>query len=195
MNKDDYAKMKIRESIANSFIEKLKEVKTEDIELIPALEDYIISGNRELFGEYLKFHAIKDNIEKHERLVEAMERVKDTESKYKQSMMYYERIKREYVDWIQEFNKTFDNDYPNITSIHLDELYKFLAKTLASGRKRRLLFVRMGDKLYSADCLTLVDEKKAVIELRDGEHTFLPPKKTERMAFISNRKGFELIDF
>ena len=49
MNKDDYAKMKMRQDIAKAFIDKLDTVNVEDIGLIPAIEDYIMTGDKDFF--------------------------------------------------------------------------------------------------------------------------------------------------
>ena len=59
MNRDDYAMMKSREEIAKAFIDKMANVSVNDIGLIPALMDYIQTGNKKMFDEYNDFHFIK----------------------------------------------------------------------------------------------------------------------------------------
>lgn len=49
MNKDEYTQMKVRHDIAQAFIDKLGTVSPEDFELIPAIDDYVKTGDKDFF--------------------------------------------------------------------------------------------------------------------------------------------------
>lgn len=63
MNKDEYAQMKARQDVVNAFLGKLDTVNEESLGLIPAIVDYIKTGDWNCFEEYKKFRAIKDSEE------------------------------------------------------------------------------------------------------------------------------------
>ena len=39
MNKDDYAMMKVRQDLATAFVNKIGEMKVQDLDLLPAIID------------------------------------------------------------------------------------------------------------------------------------------------------------
>lgn len=63
MNKDKYATMMARKEIVRDFISKMDSVSVKDVSLIPALMDYVETGNKGMFDEYCDFHFIKTSEE------------------------------------------------------------------------------------------------------------------------------------
>ena len=121
MNKDDYAKMKVRHEIVMAFMNKKGE--TLDIDLIPALVDYAETGDRKMFDDYNNFRKMTD-IEKRakemkERVEEAradLERCKDqlkkTEETSEENRSQINDAIEKYRQWVRELKDTITKENP-----------------------------------------------------------------------------------
>lgn len=84
----DFAQKNVRKEVVTSFINKLEKADIADIGLIPALIDYIDTGDSSMFEEYNKFREMSDAEEK----AKEMERRKTfAQERYEEEKSYYEQ--------------------------------------------------------------------------------------------------------
>ena len=174
MNRDDYAMMKSREEIAKAFIDKMGNVSVSDIGLIPALMDYIQTGNKKMFDEYNDFHFIKTQEERQKKLQDSEELAKTIDAvihKNEEYMQGYKLFAEEFQKWRQEVFVKMDADCPTKDCATIGDIEKVIDQMRRSGLKnisQRKLYILIGDKLRNIDTITLNDDNKAVIEV--GRH-------------------------
>ena len=94
MQKDQYAMLKARQEIVKAFIDKLESASMNDVSIIPALMDYIQTGNREMFDDYrmyLETTTIEERIRKAEAAAaEVEERAKEKADDLEQMVEWHE---------------------------------------------------------------------------------------------------------
>ena len=98
MNKDDYAILKARQEIVKAFMDKLDKTNMGEASIIPALMDYVQTGDRKLFDDY-RMYLETTTIE--ERIKQAEEANAQVEQRAKASADYAE----ERVQWHNERKK------------------------------------------------------------------------------------------
>ena len=185
MNKDDYAMMKIRQEIVGTFIEKLEKVNIGDAGLIPALIDYIQTGNQEMFEEYNKFRKMndKDKLEMLETLND------DISSRISEKTNELEKARSEYRDYAKQIDDYYikngelameiDEKYPNTKTTTLGLLQNFISEAIERKHNNCLskLYIKIGDKLSAINGFTFIDEGKAILEVgKTLDITITPPK-------------------
>jgi hypothetical protein len=87
MQKDEYAMMKARQEIVKAFMDKLDKTSMGESSIIPALMDYVQTGNRKLFDDY-RMYLETTTIE--ERIKRAEEANAQVEERAKASADYAE---------------------------------------------------------------------------------------------------------
>ena len=191
MNKDDYAMMKIRQEIVGTFIEKLEKVNIGDAGLIPALIDYIQTGNQEMFEEYNKFRKMndKDKLEMLETLND------DISSRISEKTKELERARSEYMDYAKQIDDYYikngelameiDEKYPNTKTTTLGLLQNFISEAIKRKHNNCLskLYIKIGDKLSAINGFTFIDEGKAILEVGKTLDINITPPKPRRALY------------
>ena len=179
MNKDDYAKMKVRHEIVMAFMNKKGE--TLDIDLIPALVDYAETGDRKMFDDYNNFRKMTD-IEK--RAKEMEERVKEAQSDLESRKAELERTEKtsdnyrsmindaieKYRQWVRELKDTITKETPQVEYPTMKTLRDFAQICIDESLYgyQRKLWLKDGNNMKTVTAI-LFDGKKAVMEV--GEPT------------------------
>jgi hypothetical protein len=198
MNRDDFAKMKVRQDIAKAFIEKLEKVDTKDVGLIPALMDYIESGNKKMFDEYNEFHFMLDTQAKKERLQDTQKLVETIEEVEKQNEDYrkaYDQWVKEYQEWRLKQMKAINDGTEFQDHLWVRDLCNFLEEYREKDEYfgQRKLYVKVEDKILRVDSITLTDSNKAILEVNNDTLAFVCPAPKEpnvglsQQIFISRR--------
>ena len=99
MEKEEYAQMKVRQAI----VERLEPIPLAEINLVAALEDYIVSGDRSLFAEYNRFRKVADT----EQRAKVMElRLADAQKRLAETQKEAEHIEEEITKQVRINNET-----------------------------------------------------------------------------------------
>lgn len=182
MNKDDYAKMKVRQDIAKAFIDKLDTVNVEDIGLIPAIEDYIMTGDKDFFEDYMAFRKIKDSEEKakHEeelikdidvkkerfnaKLDEAKEECEHQIESFKNYLEEYKLKHSEIKEsamrvWEEVEKEDLSSSFMRCTAVRLRDYLTNEAKELLAESPLRGIFILDGSKLKKVQGIQVVKHK------------------------------------
>jgi hypothetical protein len=186
MQKDEYAMLKARQEIVKAFIEKLESASIEDVSLIPALMDYVQTGDRSMFEEYNKFRAAKSEEErrKFQNYVEKMLKENDEQRDR------IDEYKKEYTDYITKYNAwlkevcfKMDEDTPQIGRT-FGAIIKFINERAESSSswRERVFYVRIGDKLHNVKDIEFVNHK-AVLTL--GSLSTMLPSKPQTIGYRS----------
>ena len=195
MNRDDYAMMKSREEIAKAFIDKMANVSVNDIGLIPALMDYIQTGNKKMFDEYNDFHFIKTQEERQKKLQDSEELAKTIDAvihKNEEYMQGYKLFSQEFAKWRAEMFTKLDADCPTKDCATIGDIEKVIGQMRRlglGGVNQRKLYVLIGDKLYNIKTITLNENNKAIIEV-GTDMTFVTPAPHDQMI---SRHEFEVM--
>jgi hypothetical protein len=192
MNRDDFAKMKVRQDIAKAFIEKLEKVDTKDVGLIPALMDYIESGNKKMFDEYNEFHFMLDTQAKKERLQDTQKLVETIEEVEKQNEDYrkaYDQWVKEYQEWRLKQMKAINDGIEFQDHLWVRDLCNFLEEYREKDEYfgQRKLYVKVEDKILRVDSITLTDSNKAILEVNNDTLAFVCPAPKEPNVGLSQR--------
>ena len=118
MNKDDYAMLKARQEIVKAFMDKLDKTSMGEASIIPALMDYVQTGNRKLFDDY-RMYLETTTIE--ERIKRAEEANAKVEERAKASADYAE----EKIGW-HEARKKRAEERLNEVDIELQNIYNVI---------------------------------------------------------------------
>ena len=190
MNKDDYAMMKIRQEIVGTFIEKLEKVNIGDAGLIPALIDYIQTGDKKMFEEYNEFRTkTSEEKLKHLEMVsdELARQISSKERVIIDQRSRLERAQTEYMEYNKKIDdyyirmgqlaKEIDEKFPNTVTTRLGGLQNYISDTIEKYHNSCLtkLYVKVGDKLSAINGFTFTDERKAILEVGDTID-LIPPK-------------------
>lgn len=193
MNQYDYAMLKVRQQIVAAFIEKLDQVNVNDVGLIPALIDYIQTGNQEMFEEYNKFRKMndKDKLEMLETLND------DISSRISEKTKELERARSEYMDYAKQIDDYYikngelameiDEKYPNTKTTTLGLLQNFISEAIKRKHNNCLskLYIKIGDKLSAINGFTFIDEGKAILEVgKTLDINITPPKPRKALYKI-----------
>lgn len=207
MNRDDYAKMKARQEIIVASINKLEKATVEDVELIPALCEYINTGDYKMFKEFRQFHNMKEKekkIEEHNIYVESqMERYKASSKNFDllKKLLISECAKlrkylEDYNEYINSTEKLLDNnDCIKRNTRSLKSLFDFLnndAKELVS--KNNVLYVYVDGKLRVVRNIEILNGKdKSRVVLSLSEDDCILQHRSPR--YIFTRYIYDISDF
>ena len=193
MNQIEYAMLKARQQVVGAFIEKLDQVSINDVGLIPALIDYIQTGNQEMFEEYNKFRKMndKDKLEMLETLND------DISSRISEKTKELERARSEYMDYAKQIDDYYikngelameiDEKYPNTKTTTLGLLQNFISEAIKRKHNNCLskLYIKIGDKLSAINGFTFIDEGKAILEVgKTLDINITPPKPRQALYKI-----------
>ena len=162
--------MKQRETIAKAFIDKMDKATVNDLGLIPAIVEYVKTGNIAPFEEYNKFHFIMTTEAKAERLQHSEELLKTIEEVERRNNEYreqYEKFKNELHEWRKGIFAKLDEGIRAGQWVTLKDIKDIITKMEESGMrqmKQRKLYVKIGDEIKRVDGITIADNK-AIMEV------------------------------
>ena len=182
MNKDEYAQMKARQDVVNAFLGKLDTVNEESLGLIPAIVDYIKTGDWNCFEEYKKFRAIKDSEEiakreeelikdidvKKERFNAKLDEAKEEcEHQIESFKNYLEEYKLKHSEikesamrvWEEVEKEDLSSSFMRCTAVRLRDYLTNEAKELLAESPLRGIFILDGSKLKKVQGIQVVKHK------------------------------------
>lgn len=189
MDRDDFARMKARQDIVTAFVNKLEKADMTDIDLIPALMDYVNTGDRTMFDKYNNFRKVEDTEkqakEMEERLAEAQadleSRKAECEKTEKLAEEYRSKINDtifKYQQWVRDLRETQMKEHPQAEFPNMKALRDFAQICIdesPNGYQRRL-WLKDGDKMKTVTAI-LFDGKKAVMEVCEPTTIIAPVPK------------------
>ena len=186
MSRDDYASMKARQDVVTAFINKLEKAEMNDINLIPALLDYVNTGDRSLFNEYNKFrnlfYAKKKAKDMEEQLAKAKANAESLEAELEETERQIEEYRNnirdvflKYREWVKEMRNVEIIDAPQAEYPNMKALRDFAQTCIDSSPNgyNRKLWIKEGNKMRTVTAI-LFDGKKAVIEISDPTTITIP---------------------
>lgn len=150
-----------------------------DADILPAMEDYVNTGNREMFEEFRMFHDnkdIQDKVEwlerRHKQLEErkselegAIERdetyIDEAVKEYKTYMGKYKEFFKEYTTWRKNIMEQLDGE-KSVWGLKWGDIKKFIADKEKNGWCNKLVYVAVGEKFYEVIGVS-IDEKGKLI--------------------------------
>ena len=142
MNKDDYAMLKARQEIVKAFMDKLDKTSMGEASIIPALMDYVQTGDRKLFDDY-RMYLETTTIE--ERIKRAEEANAQVEERAKASADYAE----EKIGWHEARKKRAEERLKEV-DIELQNIYNVIGeKENAYNKKMQHLTMLFHDYIDS----------------------------------------------
>lgn len=186
MDRDEFARMKARQDIVTAFINKLEKAEMSDINLIPALMDYVNTGDRSLFDEYNNFRNVTDTEKKakrmEERLTEAQADLESRKAEWEKTQRLAEDYRSKindaifkYQQWVREMRETTIKDIPQAEYPSMKALRDFAQICIDESPNgyQRKLWMKEGDKMRTVTAI-LFDGKKAIIEANDPTTITIP---------------------
>lgn len=171
---------KFRRVIVSKFLDKLGNVEMKDADILPALEDYAQTGNREMFEEFGKFHGnkkIQDNIEWLEKrrkqleerkseLEEAIERdeayIDEAVKEYKTYMGKYKEFFKDYTTWRKCIIEQSDG-IKSVFGLKWGDIKKFIADKEKNGWCNKFVYVAIGEKFYEVTGVSVNEKGKLIL--------------------------------
>ena len=176
MDRDAFARMKARQDIVTAFINKLDKADMDDIDLIPALMDYVNTGDRTMFDKYNNFRKVTDAENRAKdmelRIADAKERYEKLKAEYarvdKQAEEYRSQVNKiisEYQDWVHNLRKTVADEHPQKAYPNMKALQEFAQKCIDESPNgyQRKLWLKDGNKMKTVTAI-LFDGNKAILE-------------------------------
>ena len=187
MNRDDYLKYETRKKIATAFIEKLDNVSLSDVNLLPAINRYIETGNDDYFQEFNDFHFIKTIEQRFARLQnskELQETIEEVEKRNTEYRNQYDEFCAKYDEWRRGIFKEINKDIDVCENPTIADLRAFIDKMNGLRNiSQRKLYIIVDDKLRRVDSLTLTDDNKAIIEVGSYLAAVCPAPSAPKMNF------------
>ena len=129
-----------RHKLALAIIEKMEKTDRDDFNLIPALSQYVETGDIKMFEEFKQFHDIKDLEEKAryiaERTESAKERIASNEESAKENASYFLITDEVFKDYKKEIGRAYyrqlTEQYGEINlraSFQFNKLFYYLTST------------------------------------------------------------------
>lgn len=196
MNKDKYAAMMARKEIVKDFISKVDSVSVKDVSLIPALMDYVETGNKGMFDEYLDFHFIKDEEKKIRELNDSNARIEDKMKCLNNTIEAYKKVKADYNIAVEDFSNWRHDVLSQVDTdtncSNADAIKEFLS--VIDGMKyleKRKVYVVVDDKMYSITSARLTENNKIVFDTKYAFQVPFPPDILHRCSYLD----IDLYDF
>ena len=178
--------MKARQEIVTAFINKLEKADIADVDLIPALMDYVSTGDRTMFDEYNQFRKMADTERRAKemelRAQDAKKRLADMEEQYRKTDKQADDLRSQimqiigkYQSWLHELRHTAEAENPQRSYPNMKALRDFAQACIDSTPNgyQRKLYIMDGNKLKPVTAI-LSDGKKAILETADPT-TILAP--------------------
>lgn len=180
MKKNKYAKRKARKEFVKDFISKMDSVSVKDVSLIPALMDYVETGNKRMFDEYLDFHFIKDEEKKIRELKDAEARIEKAknakaviEETFKKLEVDYEEAIVDYRNWRHQVLSQVDTDTKFDNAKAIKEFLSVLDGI--PHPERRYVYVLVGDKMLKITSARLSENNRIVFGTEGAFAVPTPP--------------------
>ena len=185
MDKDEFLKLKLRENFVKAMLDKISLMSIDDFQLIPALEEYVLTGNKEMFCEFYRFHSNMDMKEKvklleseRNELVEKQQSVKDFLEKEKEAFKVYiddyEKWWNSTMKQLEVFEASISSNCTSLKTIQ-KVLELDIAQKAMEGKKCCYLYVNDGEKLRGVNRIEIkeIDGKyRAVLDLIPSAFAF-----------------------
>ena len=181
MDRDEFARMKARQDIVTAFINKLEKAEMKDIDLIPALMEYVNTGDYAMFDEFNNFHKMTDTEKKAKEMEERQTkaqadleslkaRLKEAEDKAEEYRGKISDAIFKYHQWVRDLRATTTKENPQAEFPNMKALRDFaqLCMDESPNGYQRKLWLKDGEKMKTVTAI-LFDGKKAVMEV--GEPT------------------------
>ena len=184
MNDDEYLKYNTRKEIAICIISKMKDLDAKDAVLTAAMYDFVETGNKDFFQEYMDFHFIKTTEEKAKKLIDTKELEEAINSTIKEA----DELAKKYNSYVDEYRaycrKIYNEaDRDNIRlrgNTTVANLLKFLSENDTGGNRK--LYILVDNKLMTVDSIMLHNNK---FVLSHGAEIYnLLPEEPPRMTKI-----------
>ena len=172
MERDEYLLLKCRQEIAKSIIDKIDTVSINDVGLIPAIVDYIQTGNIELFEEYHKFHFLTDAQSKETTLAESeklMEIFKENQLKREKYLEEIREFGLKFCSWRDSVINELDENVESKECFDLKDLMNFAQEIKDSGKTvyNRAVYVKIGDDIKRVNSIVLSDKSKIIMDVEE----------------------------
>ena len=167
MNKEQNLIM-ARQEIVRLFISKMDSVSMKDVGVIPALMDYVMTGDTETFEDYYDFHFIKSVEEKNYEIEYAKEKREDirmAKDSIKKAQLSLDKCRESYNKAVDDYMK-WKNDVLN-SIVEADKTQKirnaidlkFVVKSIESlpYPTKQSIYVMVGKKIYEVNSVTVTD--------------------------------------
>jgi len=170
---------KFRKVIVSKFLDKLGNVELKDADILPAMEDYVNTGNREMFEEFRMFHDNKDIQDKIEwleerrkqleadkaELEEAIERdeayIDEAVKEYKTYMEKYKEFFKDYTTWRKDIMEQLDGE-KSVFGLTWGNIKNYIADKEKKGWNNKFLYVAIGEEFHKVIGVS-IDEKGKLI--------------------------------
>ena len=189
MDRDEFARMKARQDIVTAFINKLEKADMNDINLIPALMDYVNTGDRSLFDEYNDFRNMADTEKKAkrmaDRLAEAQKDLKSRTEEWDKTQRLADEYRSKindaifkYQQWVRDMRDATAKEHPQAAFPNMKALRDFAQICIDESPNgyQRKLWLKDGDKMRTVTAI-LFDGKKAVMEVGEPTTILTPVPK------------------
>lgn len=171
---------KFRKVIVSKFLDKLGNVELKDADILPAMEDYVNTGNREMFEEFRMFHDNKDIQDKIEWLEERRKQLEADKAKLEEAIerdeAYIDEAVKEYKTYMEKY-KEFFKDYTawrkciieqsdgvkSVFGLKWGEIKKFIADKEKNGWCNKLVYVAIGEKFYEITGVSVNEKGKLIL--------------------------------
>ena len=214
MNKDAYLQFKMREGIAHKILDKLPQTEIKDIELLPALDNFINDGDDEMFEEFRKFHDNKDIQDKVEwlerRHKQLEERKSELEEAIKRDEAYIDEAVKEYKTYMEKY-KEFFKDYTtwrkciieqsdgikSVWGLKWGDIKKFIADKEKNGWCNKLVYVAVGEKFYEVTGVSVNEKGKLILSAGPDPSYFIicdAPEKPNLSLAVRDKYNRILLD-
>ena len=167
MTRDEYAKFKAREEIAHKILDKINVVESSDIDIIPAIMDFVQTGNVDLFEKYKKFrlattHEKEELLKKGEEIEVLLQEYKQRRSECLKELRLYAI---EFDKWQRDFREKMRSEVEREGS-DLLAMKKIIDKVKDSGKNvsNRTIYVKVGDELKIVRNISMTENFKVILE-------------------------------
>lgn len=186
MDKDEFLKLKLRENFVKAMLDKISLMSIDDFQLIPALEEYVLTGNKEMFCEFYRFHSNMDMKEKIKLLEsernELVEKSQSVINSHEKEQELYDGYVENYKKWVDTVMKKLDDfDSLKFTHVTLKDLRSFLERNKDAVNELSCLYVKDGEKLKSVGRVEIIqyNGKYRVVLSSHSDAWFFSPRRPQ----------------
>ena len=193
----EYSKMKSREAISKAYIEKLEKLKIEDLSIVAALSDFVETGNKNMFDEYIKFHFIISAEEREVRYDKAQQKAKllaKAQERHEKYQAEFKEWKTKYYQWRDEQLKLLNDGIEHKDYINIAGLNNFIEGLKDKGKKnfaQSSLYVRIDNEIKHIASVSLADDMKVVFDVDNNKNIFVADAPESPRLTIDERLMFE----
>lgn len=173
MDRDEYVLLKCRQEIAKSILDKIETASIDDVGLIPAIMEYVQTGDTKMFEEYRQWHFFA-TAEQREAAIrrgkELLAAFEENQTKREEYMKKIQEYQDEYDAWRKSVIARLDEEVPTKEYVDLRDLQRFLTQIKDSGKSLhgRAIYVRVNNDIMRINAISLGDKSKIIMDV-DGE--------------------------